>query len=80
METPDGKIFQEVDMFSVLREIKQKNKALQAIVLQEVEKYVTSPEEFTQVRSAILDAQNAYTRSIVKLIFGDIEFLDFSKR
>ena len=80
MGTEDGKIFQEVDMFAVLREIGQKNKALQAIVLQEVEKYVTDPDEFALIRSAVLDAQNSYTRSIVRLIFGDIEFLNFSKR
>ena len=76
----DNKIFQEVDILSVLKEIGSKNKVLQAKVLQELEKHVTDPEEFQKLRSFILDEQNSYTRSIVRLIFGDIEFMQFSSR
>lgn len=76
----DGKIFQEVDLMSILHDISAKNKALQAKVLQELETHITDKEEFSSVRKFILDEQNAYTRSIVRLIFGDIEFLHFGKR
>jgi hypothetical protein len=77
---PDGKVFQEVDLISVLREIGSKNKTLNARVLQELEKHITDKEEFKAVRSFVLDEQNSYTRSVVRLIFGDIEFDNFSKR
>jgi len=76
----EGKVFQEVDLVSVLKEIASKNKVLQAKVLQELEGYITDKEDFAKVRKFILDEQNSYTRSIVRLIFGDIEFLHFSKR
>lgn len=76
----DNRVFQEVDILSVLREIGTKNKVLQAKVLQELEKYVTNEEDFSKLRKFILDEQNSYTRSIVRLIFGDIEFLNFSKK
>lgn len=76
----DNKVFQEVDILAVLREIGTKNKVLQAKVLQEVEKYVTDKEQYAQLRKFILDEQNSYTRSIVRLIFGDIELMSFSKR
>lgn len=74
------KVFQEVDVFDLLREIGTKNKALNAAVLKELEKYVTDNEEYMRLRKFILDEQNSYTRSIVRLIFGDIEFANFSKR
>lgn len=76
----NGKIMQEVDILDVLREISSKNKVLQAKVLQELEKYVTDKSEFALLRKFILDEQNSYTRSIVRLIFGDIEFVSFSKK
>lgn len=74
------KVFQEVDVFELLREIGYKNKALNAAVLKELEKYVTDGDKYMQLRKFILDEQNSYTRSIVRLIFGDIEFSNFSKR
>lgn len=79
-EIEDGKIFQEVDLITVLREVATQNRVLQAKVLQEVEKYVTNNEDFSQLRKFILDEQNSYTRKVIKLIFGDIEFLHLSKR
>jgi hypothetical protein len=74
------KVFQEVDVFELLREIGASNKRLNAKVLQELEKYVKDNDDFVQLRKFILDEQNSYTRSIVRLIFGDIEFANFSKR
>lgn len=76
----DGKIIQEIDILELIRDIGTKNKVLQAKVLQELEKYVTDPIKFQELRKFILDEQNSYTRSIVRLIFGDIEYLNFSKR
>lgn len=76
----DGKVFQEVDLMSVLHEIGTKNKTLNAKVLSELEKYITNEEDFKLIRSFILDEQNSYTRSIVRLIFGEVEFMNFSKR
>ncbi len=76
----DNQVFQEVDILTVLQEIGTKNKVLQAKVLQELEKYVTDKEQYAVLRKFILDEQNAYTRSIVRLIFGDIEYMNFSKR
>jgi len=76
----EGKVIQEIDILELIREIGTKNKVLQAKVLQELEKYVTDPIKFQELRKFILDEQNSYTRSIVRLIFGDIEYLNFSKR
>jgi hypothetical protein len=76
----DNKVFQEVDIISVLKEIGSRNKVLNAKMLQELEKYVKDPDDFTQLRKFILDEQNSYTRSIVRLIFGDIVFMQFGSR
>lgn len=74
------KVFQEIDVLDLIREIGTKNKTLNAKVLQELEKYVKDNDDFLELRKFILDEQNSYTRSIVRLIFGDIEFAAFSKR
>ncbi len=76
----ETKVIQEVDLFSVLKDIHSKNKTLNAKVLSELEKYITDKEDFAHIRAFILDEQNSYTRSIVRLIFGDIEFMQFSKK
>jgi hypothetical protein len=69
-------IVQEVDILSTIRGIGKRSKKLQAVILQELEKHVnkTSPE-FDTLRKFVLDEVNNYTRSIVRDIFGDIEFL-----
>lgn len=74
------RVFQEVDVFDLLREIGSLNKALNRKVLEELEKHITDNDEFLEMRKFILDEQNSYTRSIVRLIFGDIEFANFSRK
>jgi hypothetical protein len=74
------KIFQEVDVLDLIGEIGSKNKTLNAKVLQELEKYVKDGDDFMHLRKFILDEQNSYTRSIVRLIFGDIEFSSFPRK
>lgn len=74
------KVFQEVDVFDLLREIGARNKVLNAKVLQELEKYIKDNDDFVEVRKFILDEQNSYTRSVVRLIFGDIELAGFQRK
>jgi len=74
------RIFQEINVFEILGDIGSLNKVLNAKVLTELEKHIKDKDEFTLVRKFILDEQNAYTRSVVRLIFGDIEYSTFSKR
>ncbi len=72
----DGKIVQELDVLDVIKNVGKKNKRLQAILLQEVEKLVDKDSpEFEILRKAILDETNNYTRSVIRSIFGDIEYL-----
>ena len=74
------KVFQEVDVFDLLREIGARNKVLNAAVLKELEKYIEDGDEYMKMRKFILDEQNSYTRSIVRLIFGDIELAGFQRK
>ena len=71
-----GKIVQEVDPLEVIRDIGKKNKRLQAKLLQRIELHIdrNSPE-YADLRKFILDETSGFTRSILKDIFGDIEFL-----
>jgi ERCC4-type nuclease len=71
----EDKVFQEVNVFDLLGEIGSKNKVLNATTLTELEKYIDKgSKEFAALRKFILDEQNSYTRSIVRLIFGDVEY------
>lgn len=74
------RVFQEVNVFEILGDIGSLNKTLNAKTLTELEKYVKDKDEFQLLRKFILDEQNAYTRSVVRLIFGEIEYSSFSKR
>lgn len=69
-------VVQEIEVLSIIRSIGKRNKKLQAILLQAVEKVVDreSPE-FEGLRKEILDTTNDFTRGVVRDIFGDIEYL-----
>lgn len=67
---------QEVDIIDVIKSVGKRNKKLQAKLLQKIELYVdTNSSEFDELRKYILDEVNGYTRSIIRDIFGDIEFM-----
>lgn len=72
----NNKAVQEVDIVDVIRSVGRKNKKLQAKLLQEIEKHVdkNSPD-FDNIRKFMLDEINSYTRSIMRDIFGDIEYM-----
>lgn len=81
MEIMDSeKVFQEVDVLELIGEIGANNKRLNAAVLKELEKYVKDGDDYMRIRKFILDEQNSYTRSIIRLIFGDIEFSPYPRK
>ena len=76
MTQSQSKVVQEVDILSIIRDVGKRNKRLQAKLLQEIEKSVDkNSDEFDELRKFVLDEINGYTRSILRDIFGDIEFM-----
>ena len=70
------KVIQEMDILELVRSIGRKNKKMQAILLQSLEKLVDKDsKEYEEMRKVILDESNNYSRAIVRIIFGDIEFV-----
>lgn len=64
-----------LDLFDLISFISKKNKRFIAIILAETEEIVgKDTEEYIALRKIILDGFNDYTRSIVRIIFGDIEY------
>lgn len=71
-----GKAVQEVDIVEIIRSVGKKNKKVQARILQELEKHIRKDSpEFEEIRKFTLDEINSYTRSIMRDIFGDIEYM-----
>lgn len=71
-----NKIVQEVDLVEVIKSVGKKNKKLQAKLLQELEKHLNkNSTEYDILRKFILDEINSYTRSVMRDIFGDIEYM-----
>jgi len=68
-------IYQEVDVFELIKTVGSKSKVTQAKILQRLETVIDDPEEYKEVRKFVLDEINNLTRAFVKEIFGDIEFL-----
>ena len=71
-----GNAIQEVDILTVIKLVGKKNKKVQAKLLQEIERHVdkTTPE-YEILRKFVLDEINSYTRSVMRDIFGDIEYM-----
>jgi hypothetical protein len=70
------KVIQEMDTLELVRSIGRKNKKMQAILLQKLETLVDKDsKEYEEMRKVILDESNNYSRAIVRIIFGDIEFV-----
>lgn len=70
------KVIQDVDVMKVVSSIGRRSKKLQAILLQAIERYIDkrSPE-YEEIRKLVLDETNNNARAVVRLIFGDIEFM-----
>lgn len=69
-------VTKQINVLDLIKTIGKKNKQLQAKLLQELERHVdkNSPE-FEELRKFVLDEVNSYTRTIVREVFGDIEFM-----
>jgi len=69
-------IIDGLDILEVMKFIQAKNKKYQAILLGDIEHLLgRNSKEFRVIRKLILDSTNDYTRSVLKIIFGDIEGL-----
>ena len=69
-------IIQGVDILDTLHFIAKKNKRFQAGFLKDLEEILDpKSSEYKLIRKLYLDAQNTYTRSILRIIFGDVEDL-----
>lgn len=67
-----GNVIQGLDLMDVVYFVQKKNKKFQAILLQDVENVLNKDsEEYREVRKLVLDSYNAYTRSILRVIFGN---------
>ena len=65
-----------LDLFDLISFINKKNKRYQAVILADVEEILgKDSEEFKIIRKLFLDGFNDYTRSIVRIVFGDIEYM-----
>jgi len=72
-----SEIIQEVDLLSLVSYVDRKNKKLQAILLQNMEKnFDKGSKEYVELRKVILDETSDFARSVVRKIFGDgMEYL-----
>ena len=67
-----GEIIQGLDVVDIQHFVGRKNRKFQAVILNEIEDALgKDTEEFQKVRKLILDGFNEYTRSILRIIFGN---------
>jgi hypothetical protein len=67
-----GKVIQGLDVMDIIAIIGKKNRKYQAVLLGDIEEVIgKDSEEYLKIRKLILDSFNGYTRSILRLIFGD---------
>lgn len=64
-----------LDLFDLITFISKKNKRFLAIILNDIEEILgRDSDEYQQIRKIVLDGFNDYTRSVVRIVFGDIEY------
>jgi hypothetical protein len=64
-----------LDLFDLITFISKKNKRFIAIILADIEEIVGKDSDtYQQIRKIVLDGFNDYTRSVVRIVFGDIEY------
>lgn len=69
-------IIQGLDMVDALNVIENKKDKFVAIMLSDVElMFPKGSKEFKYIRKVILDGMNDYTRSYLRILFGDVEGL-----
>lgn len=69
-------IIQGLDMVDALNVIENKKDKFVAIMLSDVElMFPKNSKEFKFIRKVILDGMNDYTRSYLRILFGDVEGL-----
>lgn len=79
----EGVVIQGLDVLDVLGFVDKKKQRFLAISLNDLEEIFEShgmsrnSEEFQLVRKLVLDLVNEYTRSVLRVIFGDIEYLRY---
>ena len=72
----ENKVFQEIDALQVIKKIGTCSKRAQAKILQRLEETLDkNSEDYSEIRKLILDELNGLNRSVVREIFGDIEYL-----
>lgn len=68
----NGEVIEGLDIIEVLKFNEKKVKKYQAMFLQDLETIVPkNSEEFSKIRKLYLDWSNEYSRSLIRLIFGD---------
>ena len=72
--TISGVVIQGLDAIDILVNLQKKRKKFQAIFLADLEEIEDDPEKFAKIRKLYLDDSNNYTRSVLRMIFGNIEF------
>lgn len=67
-----------LDVIDVIKYITKKRNKFLAIVLADIETVVKKDStEYRTIRKAILDGMNDYTRSLMRVIFGNVEGMNF---
>jgi len=67
-----GKVIQGLDILDVVTFVGKKNRKFQAILLHDIEECLGRDDpRYLEIRSLILDSYNNYTRSVLRVIFGN---------
>lgn len=71
-----GVTIEGLDLIDVLDQLDKKKNKFIAIMLNDIElMYPKNSDEYKQIRKIVLDGMNDYTRSLMRVFFGDVEGL-----
>ncbi len=74
-----GVTIEGLDLIDAINFIHKRNKKYQAILLSDIEDILgKDSEEFQIIRKLVLDSYNDFTRSLIRLLFGNVEDITYT--
>ncbi len=80
MINEDGGVkIEGLDLIDVINFVHKRNKKYQAILLSDIEDIMgRDSEDFQLIRKLVLDSYNDFTRSLIRLLFGNVEDITYT--
>lgn len=77
MNLDNSVVIEGLDLFDIVNAVDKKKSKFVALTLQEIEGLELGEEDYKLIRKFVLDGFGDFTRSTLRLLFGDVELAPY---